>query len=171
MQRVWNDEDYINLVTDIFNNIKLVMISDLIIPYIINKNDDIKFKNKRLNWYRNYIKNNIRDLDKIEWIFHAIGFEDDDNKLELISYFLDLNSDANFFKRLNFFQNFHSYWGSSIPIYEKELEFLYKVAKLIEERASIDYLEHLECVYSKISSLKSLIKHLKTEEFLNDFKN
>ena len=82
-----------------------------------------------------------------------------------------MNSDANFFKRLNFFQNFHSYWGSSIPIYEKELEFLYKVAKLIEERASIDYLEHLECVYSKISSLKSLIKHLKTEEFLNDFKN
>ena len=59
MENVWNDEDYINLVTDIFNNIKLVQMSDLIIPYIINKNDDIKFKNKRLNWYRNYIKNNI----------------------------------------------------------------------------------------------------------------
>lgn len=171
MENVWNDEDYINLVTDIFNNIKLVQMSDLIIPYVITKNNNIKSNDKRFNWYKNYIKNNIDDFDKIEWIFHAIRFEDDENKLVFISYFLDLNSDVNVFKKLSFFPIYYSYWGSGIPIYEKKLEFLYKVAKLIEERASIDYLEHLECVYSKINSLKSLIKHLKTEEFLNDFKN
>lgn len=171
MENVWNDDDYINLVTDIFNNIKRVQMSDLIIPYIITKNNNIKLNDKRFNWYKNYIKNNIDDFDKIEWIFHAIGFEDDENKLVFISYFLDLNSDVNVFKKLSFFPNYYSYWGSGIPVYEKELEFLYKVIKLIEERASIDYLEHLECVCSKIDSLKSLIKHLKTEEFLNDFKN
>lgn len=82
-----------------------------------------------------------------------------------------MNSDVNVFKKLNFFQNFHSYWGSSIPVYEKKLEFLYKVSKLIEARDSIDYLEHLEYIDLVISALKLSIKNIKTKEFLDDFKN
>ena len=168
MELVWKDEDYITLTTDIFNSLMSTMMGYLKVSCLVNKESDLK--DMRMNWYKYYIKNNINDLNKIEWIFYVIACENDETKLEIISNFLDLNHDIEAFKKLSFFPLSYTISGSSVPYYEKQLEFLYKVDNLVNSKEKIEYLNHLDYLGLRINGLKSWIKKIKTEEFLDDYR-
>ena len=89
----------------------------------------------------------------------------------MILYLLEVSTDIEIFKSIQFFSRSESWSHSRIPIIENKIEFLKNLKNRILIKNDIKYISHIDYINSMIDCYKNDIKKTKTEEYLDDFYN
>ncbi|MBY0541043.1 MAG: hypothetical protein K2P52_06495, partial [Campylobacterales bacterium] len=121
----------------------------------------------QIQYLKFFIKENIGDNEKIEFIFEDIisSLSNEHRKL-LIKYIVDLDIKFEIFKELSFEKSFMSWQGSAVPMYQKRIEFFESLLELFEGIKYLEFKKHIEEI---IEWKKEDVKREKKNDFLSDF--
>ena len=87
-------------------------------------------------------------------------------RLEYIKGFLEKNSNFDMFTKILLFPSSRSWSGSEVPLIEKDIEFLQKLA---DEISGVDYLEHKLYLKEWISDKKQYKQKVLKKEYMENF--
>lgn len=87
-------------------------------------------------------------------------------RLEYIKGFLVKNSNFDMFTKISLFPSSRSWSGSEVPLIEKDIEFLQKLA---DEISGVDYLEHKLYLKEWISDKKQYKQKVLKREYMENF--
>lgn len=172
--RLWERIDYkkiVTVVTKYFyeNQDKNNINSNLGLFFDISEftDEENKLEEKQIQYLKFFIKENIEDNEKIEFIFEDIisSLSNEHRKL-LIKYIVDLDIKFEIFKELSLEKSFMSWQGSAVPMYQKRIEFFESLLELFE---GIKYLEFKKYIEQIIEWKKEDIKREKKSDFIDDF--
>lgn len=122
-------------------------------------------KDRKIEWIKNYIRQFSNNEEKLNLIFDVVSLIFKKSRIELISYFLNVNKDVEMFKKLPLFAGENSWSGSQVPLIEDEITFLEQLMKSIN---SIDYIEHKAYLKDYISHKERYKQDVLVREYLED---
>ena len=162
---LWKSENYMKYFDYIFY---LFMKDDMYswrIGYVFKDvltkvETDTIIKEHQQEWLNHIIIDNIFS-DKILIIFEFICELDEDTRRNAIKLFLDNNQDFEIFSKLSLVPNHWSCWGSLVPVYQKQIEFLESLYPFV---TGIKLLRHRERIKSEVEMFHKMIKKEEIEE-------
>ena len=167
VENIWKDECYDSIVLKIYNKILESQFGYLTLHYLFECTDEVQ--EIQNNWIKKYITNNSNNLEKIEILFHVICEKDEKSKKMLILHLLNLNSNIEYLKHIQFFSRHESWNDSRIPLIEKKISFLKDIKNELEKKQDIHYIPHINYLDSSIQDLEKCIEKTKIEEYLSNF--
>ena len=170
IENIWKDNDSDKLILNMYNEIVDSCLGYLDLHYLFNYSDD-NTKEIQNKWIKKYIEDNKSKKEKIRNIFCVICERDKQSKEELILWLLEVSTDIEIFKSIQFFSHSESWSHSRIPLIENKIEFLENLKNKILIKNDIKYISHIDHINSMIDWYKNDIKKTKTEEYLDDFYN
>ena len=129
------------------------------------KNEPLIMERKE-SWIRDHIDKHAYDEAKIKDIFDVIATVFPGKRLEYIKGFLEKNSNFDMFTKISLFPSSRSWSGSEVPLIEKDIEFLQKLA---DEISGVDYLEHKLYLKEWISDKKQYKQKVLKREYMENF--
>ena len=121
---------------------------------------------RKESWIREHIEKYAYDEAKIKDIFDVIATVFSGKRLEYIKEFLEKNSNFDMFTKISLFPSSRSWSGSEVPLIEKDIDFLQKLA---EEISGVDYLEHKLYLKECISDKKKYKQKVLKREYMENF--
>ena len=121
---------------------------------------------RKESWIREHIDKHAYDEAKIKDIFDVIATVFPGKRLEYIKEFLEKNSNFDMFTKISLFPSSRSWSGSEVPLIEKDIEFLQKLA---DEISGVDYLEHKLYLKEWISDKKQYKQKVLKREYMENF--
>ena len=121
---------------------------------------------RKESWIREHIDKHVYDEEKIKDIFDVIATVFPGKRLEYIKGFLEKNSNFDMFRKISIFPSSRSWSGSEVPLIEKDIEFLQKLA---DEISGVDYLEHKLYLKEWISDKKQYKQKVLKREYMENF--
>lgn len=130
-----------------------------------NANTSNTIKWRKIEWIKNYIRQFSNNEENLNLIFDVVSSTFKESRIELISYFLNINKDVEMFKKLLFFPGVKSWSGSEVPLIEDEITFLDQLMKSIN---SIDYIEHKAYLKDCIAHKEKYKQDVLVREYLEE---
>jgi len=170
---LWERKDFIELFNKIVNRIynykidensyrrNYFKIDKILVSFFFGRKDE-KISYKQDLFLGKYIKKNIADSKKLEFIFEVICNFEDKRKLKFYNEVLIKNTDLEIFESLRI-NPIRTFGGSEIPLLENEIEFL---EKLKEGCKGLDYLEHRSYLEKIINKKRKRIEIRKERDFI-----
>lgn len=121
---------------------------------------------RKETWIREHIDKHAYDEAKMKDIFDVIATVFPGKRLEYIKGFLEKNSNFDMFTKISLFPSSRSWSGSEVPLIEKDIEFLQKLA---DEISGVDYLEHKLYLKEWISDKKQYKQKILKREYMENF--
>ncbi len=121
--------------------------------------------NRRHKFFRNIIENNADNIKYINFMLQAAQYMGEDFRRELLVLFIACNTNFNDFQNLNYGQVAKSWWGSYVPILEREKKFLESLLPIFN---TIDLLEHKNYVEKQVGGKIKQMEEEKKKDFLED---
>lgn len=121
--------------------------------------DDI-IKQHQQEWLNHIINDNALS-SKIITIFEFVCELDENVRRNAIKVFLDKNQDIDMFSKLSLVPNHWSGYGSFVPAYKKQIDFLESLYPLLP---GMKFLKHKARIKSKVEMLHEMIKREEIEE-------
>lgn len=130
--------------------------------------EENKSEETQIQYLKFFLKENIDDNEKMEFIFEEIisHLSNEQRKL-FIKYIVELDINFEIFKELSLEQSSMSWQGSAVPMYQKRIEFFESLLELFDE--GIKYLEFKEYIEQIIERKKENIKREKKNDFIDDY--
>jgi len=126
--------------------------------------NNIPFSGKVESYIKSYIKRNIKNINKINYIFSIITNNYPDKRLDMVKYlFVEIDNNFKYFEKLYLETESWNSSGNVIPLYEKFVDFWENIKLLLIE---LKKYEHLLFVESKINKWKSYIKKELRDNFI-----
>lgn len=173
-KKLWNRTDYLKLFESIvnwflINNQKYLFHDKLKLFFNINdhRNEKGDLEEKQIEFLEKFIKDNYSNSEKIKFLFsEIISHLNEEHRIKFITLIIELNDNIELFKELSLEKYQSPFWGSRIPVYQKELIFFNSLMPLFN---GIKYLEHKKYIQEVISWKKEEIKKEEKRDFIDDF--
>jgi len=169
--KIWMMDNYCELVDIAYSNMRdsyfRYLGHDTIIHMFASseKNKSLIMERKE-SWIREQIVKYAFDEVKIKDIFDVIATVFPEKRMEYIKEFLKKNNNFDMFKKIPLFPSSWSWSGSEVPLIEKDIEFLQKLA---DEISGVDYLEHKLYLKEWISGKKQYKQKVLKREYMENF--
>ncbi|MCG3691653.1 hypothetical protein [Aliarcobacter butzleri] len=172
--RLWQKENYQEIIDKVLNyfyenQYKNTIDSNVALFFNISDfpDEENKLEETQIQYLKSFVKENIADNEKIEFIFEEIisHLSNEQRKL-FIKYIVELDIKFENFKKLALEQSLMTWIESAIPIYQKQIEFFESLLELFE---GVKYLEFKKYIEEIIEWKKENIKREKKNDFLKDF--
>ena len=118
---------------------------------------------KKGEFFRISITNNADDIKFMCFIFNATQHLGEDLRRELLELFINANTKFEDFRALDYELTTQSWWGSQVPILEREKSFLESLLPLFN---SIKLLEHKSYIEKQIEDKLKSIEDEKKRDYL-----
>lgn len=169
-ERLWEQENYKELIEIVFKTVldlqnqDRIFISKYDLENVFINNEDTTIKEIKVDWIKDYIKNNSDDEEKLRLIFCIAQTTVEDVK-ELILYFLTLNKDIEMFKAIPLAARSMSWSGSEVPIIENRIRF---IKDLIKDIKGIDYIEHRAYLQDVVAKKENYKHEVLVSEYMSE---
>lgn len=169
-ERLWEQNNYKELIGIVFKTVSDLQKQDRIyireynLENLFINNKDTTIKEKKVDWIKDYIKNNLYDEEKLTLIFYIAQTTVEDVK-ELILYFLTLNKDIEMFKAIPLAPRSISWSGSEVPIIESRISFIEDLLKNIK---GIDYIEHRAYLQDVVAKKEKYKHEILVSEYMSE---
>lgn len=169
--RIWMMDNYCQMIDIAYANMRdsyfRYLRHDTILHLFASseKNKPLIMERKE-TWIREHIDKHAYDEAKIKDIFDVIATVFPGKRLEYIKGFLEKNSNFDMFTKISLFPSSRSWSGSEVPLIEKDIEFLQKLA---DEISGVDYLEHKLYLKEWISDKKQYKQKVLKREYMENF--
>jgi len=169
--KIWMMDNYCRMIDIAYANMRdsyfRYLRHDTIIHLFASseKNKPLIMERKE-SWIREHIDKHAYDEAKIKDIFDVIATVFPGKRLEYIKGFLEKNSNFDMFTKISLFPSSRSWSGSEVPLIEKDIEFLQKLA---DEISGVDYLEHKLYLKEWISDKKQYKQKVLKREYMENF--
>jgi hypothetical protein len=172
--RLWERIDYKRIITTVTkyfyeNQDKNIINSDVGLFFNISEftGEENKLEEKQIQYLKSFIKKNIDDNERIEFIFEEIisHLNDEQRKL-FVEHIINLNIEFEDFKKLSLENLSMSWSGSAVPMYQKRLIFFQSLIELFSGVKHLEFKKHIEQI---IEWKKEDIKREKKSDFIDDF--
>lgn len=169
--KIWMMDNYCELVDIAYSNMRdsyfRYLRHDTIIHIFASseKNKPLIMERKE-SWIREHIDRYAYNEAKIKDIFDVIATVFPGKRLEYIKGFLEKNNNFDMFTKISLFPSSRSWSGSEVPLIEKDIEFLQKLA---DEISGVDYLEHKLYLKEWISDRKQYKQKVLKREYMENF--
>ncbi len=171
---LWEREDFQNIIDEVVeffysNKTKSCRDTKVKIFFNIDKYSDkeCKLANKQINYLEDFVKDNIENINKLKFIFEEIiSYLNDFQRKGFIKLIINLNIAFESFEKLSFEKNSMPLRGSTVPMYQKKLEFFQSLLELFE---GIEFLKHKKHIEQIIEWKKEQIEIEKKNDFMDNF--
>ncbi len=155
----------VNVLFDISQN-PILDVSHVLECFVkINKCDEIRINNFK-TWILMYIENNALDNERMQCVFGACSNADIEMRTEIVSCFLKVNGDFEFFKTLTLTAFPRSGWtGSVVNIYSSWIEFYKKILPML---TGLSFIKHKKLIQDRINSIEKSIINAEVSEILEN---
>lgn len=124
---------------------------------------DTKVKERKLQWLRHAIEDNI-ESQYLYLVFDIIAELDTSVKSEAVSWFIQLCSDFDKFRKISLQPHIQTATGSFIPVWQDEIVFYRSLLPLLTD---LKYIEHRNLVSDMIESRQKQIEVEKVQEAMD----
>lgn len=170
LEAVWALDNYKELIQIAYDNMlenyfsfKTKRGSKVIFSNNINTPADIRQRKKQ--WIREYIKNNIENKDNIKNIFNIVATNFPAERKEFLRELLKYTSDIAVFKSIPLFSSSSSWSDSEVPLIDKKIDFL---TDLINTFKGIEFIEHRAYLKERKISYERYKQDVLIREYLED---
>lgn len=172
--KLWGRIDYEKIIAVVIkyfyeNQDKNTIDSNVAVFFNISDftNEENKLEETQIQYLKSFVKENIADNKKIEFIFEKIisHLSNEQRKL-FIKYIVELDIKFENFKKLALEQSLMTWIGSVIPMYQKQIDFFESLLELFE---GVKYLEFENHIKQIIERKKENKKREKKNDFFDDF--
>lgn len=172
--RLWQRENYQEIIDKVLNYFyenqdKNTIDSNVALFFNISDfpDEENKLEETQIQYLKYFVKENIADNEKIEFIFEEIisHLSNEQRKL-FIKYIVELDIKFENFKKLALEQSLMTWIGSAVPMYQKRIEFFESLLELFEGVKYLEFKKHIEGI---IEWKKEKMKREKKSDFLDDF--
>ena len=161
---LWYSQNYISIFDELLhsipNGLSTLVISKAFRYILAQRGHDILLRKRQLEWLIHTVVDNARG-ERIELVFAIISELDEYVRREAIKTFLTVNPDFDTFCRLPLVPNNWVSFGSLIPSYQKQVDFL---ESLVPFMSGLRYLSHRETITKKIEAINKWIENEKLDE-------
>lgn len=166
-KNIWQEDNYDFYIDLIINEAykKYLPIYNLSEIFSKEANDKKLINDRKEKWIERFILKNIKDIDKIKFIFSIINEYFKDKKKDFILKFLEINRNIDDFKQIPLHSFFSSWSGSEIPLIDSKINYLMDLNNSIN---GIEYLEHKNVINENIKYLEQRKRDVKVREYVED---
>lgn len=127
--------------------------------------EDENFAARQDELLQRLVRERVEDEEFIIWVFEGGATLPAERKRELIKAYLVTNPSVDAFKRIAFEPRSWSSWGSLVPVYQRQLEFLESLLPFFDRVA---LLQHRAYVEERIDAYRKQIRNEKRSDFFDD---
>jgi hypothetical protein len=172
--RLWKRDNYQEIMDKVLNYFYenqdfKIFDSEIRIIFNISKYEDkqSELEEKQFKYLKSFIKINMNDNEKNQFVFkEIISYLSDIQRKLFIKYILDLDMKFEIFKELSLEQSSIFWIGSTIPMYQKRVEFFESLLELFNDFKYLEFKKYIEQIieYKKVE-----IKREKKSDFVDNF--
>ena len=157
---------------EIFDTIMKALLEIPFISMTISSLLDIRYNPKDtiiteriVSWMKHYITLYYLDYKKMDLLFIMNAYIEQKSRIEVIKFFLSINSDFDTFKKLNLFPVSYSWSGSKLPLIQHRIDFL---TDLKSQLTDISFVEHKAYINERIESLEEHKERVEVDEMIGN---
>lgn len=169
-EEIWSMDNYRELIQIAYenmidNNFGYINANGGIDIFADDKKTPIFISQRKKQWIKEYIKNNIENIDNLKTIFDVISSCLASDRVEYITELLRNTNDIKLFRSISLFAKCESWWGSEVPIIEKKIGF---VDELIKNIKGVDFIDHRAYLKEMKNSLERYKQEVLIREYLEE---
>ena len=130
-----------------------------------DKNTPMFISQRKKQWIKEYIKNNIENIDNLKTIFDVISSCLAPDRVEYVTELLRNTNNIKLFKSIPLFANCESWFGSEVPIIEEKIGF---IDELIKNIKGVDFIDHRAYLKEMKDSLERYKQEVLIREYLEE---
>lgn len=169
-ESIWSLDNYNELIQVAYENMLGdyfgFMIRDESETIFANsKNTSDFIKQRKKQWIKKYIEQNIESNRKIKMIFEIIASYFPADRKEFLLELINYTKDVELFKAIPLFASFTSWSGSEVPLIEKKIDFL---SDLVKSFKGVDFIEHRAYLKERKNSYERYKQDVLIREYLEN---
>lgn len=169
-ENIWEMDSYKELIKIAYENMLGdyfgFMVEDEGAAIFANSKETSEFvKNRKKDWIKDYIEENIGNSSNLKMIFNVIATFLPSDRIEFLLELMHYTKDIEVFKSIPLFACSSSWSGSEVPLIEKKIDFL---SDLITSLKGADFIEHRAYLKERKNSYESYKQDILIKEYLEN---
>lgn len=166
-EKIWTIDNYRELIQTAYENMignrfGYIKIQEGAEIFADDKKTSMFISQRKKHWIKEYIKNNIENIDNLKIIFDLISSCLAPDRAEYVIELLKNTNDIELFRSIPLFARCESWCGSEVPIIEKKIVFLEELIKHIK---GVDFIDHR----AYLKEMKNSFERYKQEVLIREY--